>query len=168
MKKIIGIIVLFGVITLGCNESQSENDNSTANDTTVVAEVLDLETMFADADAYIDDTVAVKGIVDHICEHGGKKIFLVQDENSIKIFGEDRFDEELVGQDIIVNAVLKEKRVDSTYLAEWEAEVDANHEEGDQEAVAARKKIEHMRDSISGTEKGYVSHYSMDFVSFKK
>ena len=168
MKKFIAIFTFIGIITFGCNEggnSESDGNDSTA---TVTIEAINLETLYADTNAHIDDTVKLTGLVDHICKHGGKKIFIVQDELNIKIFGKEKFDEELIGKDVIVNAILRETRIDSAYLAEWETEVNENHEPDEEEFIASMKKIEHMRDSVAGTTDGYLSHYFMDFVSFAK
>ena len=168
MKKFIAVFALIGIITLGCNESSNNESDGVDSTATETVEAISLEALYADANAHIDDTVKITGLVDHICEHGGKKIFLVQDELNIKIFAKEKFEEEIVGKDVIVNAVLRETRIDSAYLAEWEEEVKANHEAEDEESVAAMKRISHMRDSVAGTDDGFLSHYFMDFVSFQK
>lgn len=167
---IFAIAVIFSLFTLGCNEEAAKDDkkDDKENVTEDKTAVVDLETLYANPGEYIDKEVYVEGTVDHICKHGGKKIFLVQDDKNIKIFGTERFDEALTGKNIKVKAVFKEERIDSAYIAEWEAEVKETHEGEDAETVATLEKIQAMKDSIAGTENGFVSNYFMDFVEFPK
>lgn len=169
IKKLFYTVIVFSLFAFACNNEGAEADDS-ANKTEETAsekiDKTDLETLYANPGQYIDKEVLVEATVDHVCKHGGKKLFVVQDENSIRIHGTTRFDEELIGKPVLVKAVFKEERIDEDYLAEWEAEVRETHKDDDEESLGTLEKIESMKDSIADTEKGYVSNYFMDFIEF--
>jgi hypothetical protein len=170
IKKLFFTAIVLGFVAFGCNdEAKNDKDNENKQDSTAVDETptVDLKMLYANPGEYIDKEVYVKATVDHVCKHSGKRLFVVQDDESIRIHGTERFDEDIIGKEILVKAVFKEERIDSDYLAEWEAEVRETHKDDDVEGVGTLDKIEAMKDSIAGTEKGYVSNYYMEFVDFK-
>jgi hypothetical protein len=170
IKKLFFTAIVLGFVAFGCNdEAKSDKDCEDKQDSTAVDKTatVDLETLYANPGEYVDKEVYVKATVDHVCKHGGKKLFVVQDDKSIRIHGTERFDEELIGKEVMVKAVFKEERIDSEYLAEWEAEVRETHKDDNAESIGTLEKIEAMKDSIADTENGYVSNYFMEFVDFK-
>ena len=171
IKKLFFTAIVLGFVAFGCNdEAKNDKDSENKQDSTAVDKTptVDLETLYANPGEYIDKEVYVKATVDHVCKHSGKRLFVVQDDESIRIHGTERFDEDIIGKEILVKAVFKEERIDSDYLAEWEAEVRETHKDDAMEGVGTLDKIVAMKDSIADTEKGYVSNYYMEFVDFKR
>jgi hypothetical protein len=158
------------------------------------------------AEGLVDQTITIEGTVTHICQHGGKRLFITDAEgNEIKIeAGESipQFDATLEGSDIIVEAIVKELRIDEAYLQEWEAELAAeaaaadtimvqdtipaegdaeehSHAEGEVEDhpempgkedhhMDPYVKIQNYRTEIAASEKGYISQYWLEAVSYKE
>jgi hypothetical protein len=82
----------------------------------------------ASPDDYVDKALQVSGAVDHVCHHGGKKMFIMGDdpEQRMKIDAGEAvgsFPQELVGSDVEAQGVVRVLKVDEAYLDEWEAEV---------------------------------------------
>ena len=49
-----------------------------------VAEALSVDTVVANPEAFLGDTVTIEGVVSHLCKHGGKKAFVLgADENTM-------------------------------------------------------------------------------------
>ncbi len=92
--------------------------------------ILSIGEFNANADKYVDKEVEIKGIVDHVCKHGGKKILLVSDDGDIHVFSKERFNEDLVGSELIVKGKVIEKRIDEAYLLKWEEDAINEHKEG--------------------------------------
>jgi predicted peroxiredoxin len=135
----------------------------------------------------VDKTIVLKGIVDHVCEHGGKKMFLV-DENSdarVKIVPNEElaaFKQDMVGETVEVTGIVKEFRLDEDYLIEMEEKVKADSKEeseihmGDGEHKGNKeehsiedqlKQIENLRKKLKDSGKDHLSYYSVEAISYK-
>jgi hypothetical protein len=91
------------------------------------------------AGQYIGKEVQIEGLVDHVCRHSGKRMFLVQTEGEgrVKVVtGENipSFDVALEGNEVIVKGIVDELKVDEQYLVEWEKELQDQEAAGQQEA----------------------------------
>lgn len=217
MARTILAFTLLAFIAFGCNSSTDKTNDKVYS----VSELLDV------AEANIDSTIMIEGEVTHVCKHGGERLFIMDvDSNTMKIeTGEKiaKFDETLEGLDIIVEAIVREMRIDTDYLDEWEAELvaemadtteimteemtedveaamaeaaDVIKEEADElEEVAEEMhegehheelhegkhegehetdfeaeftKITNLREEIAGIEKGYISKFYLEAVSYKE
>jgi hypothetical protein len=141
-------------------------------DTDVVAEeayevpTITIAEFNADAGKYLDKEVKVKGIVDHVCKHGGKKIFFVDNEEDLHINSETRFEEDLNGSKLIVTGIVREFRVDESYCLQMEEDNIKSHEAGDMEIYNQKKEtIKYYRDSMAIANTDHLSYYSLDYVS---
>jgi hypothetical protein len=91
MKKIV-FFLLMALAVISCKTDDKKA--GTTNKTAETAEIpfLALGEFDAKAGEFVNKEVKVKGIVDHVCKHSGKKIFLVTDKGDVHINGEERFD----------------------------------------------------------------------------
>jgi len=126
-------------------------------------EILSLEELMSGIERYVDSTVAVKGIVDHVCRHGREKLNLTDSlqENEIHVKTSEHitvFDDSLNGLEITVVGVLRELRIDEEYLNEWESAVITEGEEHIHEI----ELIEELRKKIIDSEEEYISDYWID------
>lgn len=165
MKKVL-ILVSFLAVMISCADASKKKDKEVANDVekTLIA-LADFDTTAGD---YIDKEVQVKGIVDHVCKHGGKKILLVNDDADVHIESETRFDDALMGSEILVNGVVTEFRVDEAYLLKKEEDHIQSHKEGADSEEAYNEKMEHLqayRDLMKEESVDHLSYYSLDYVS---
>ena len=166
---IAGVALFLG----SCSGEATTNDTENANDT--IAEetgsdipVLVLGEIEEKAGEFIDQEVQVVGIVDHICKHGGKKIFLVSDDADVHINGEERFDEELTGSEITVTGIVREFRVDEGYCLQQEEDNIQSHKKGDTDEdlfEMKKEQIQFYRDSMASAGVDHLSFYSIDYVS---
>jgi len=77
---------------------------------------------------YVGKEVQISGLVNHTCKHGGKRMFIIDEETeqTVKIeAGENipSFDAELEGSIVSVTGIINELIIDEAYLIEWEAEI---------------------------------------------
>jgi predicted small secreted protein len=187
-------------------------------------EAMTVGELLEQAEGLVDQTISVEGVVIHVCAHGGERLFIADAEgNEIKVeSGENipQFDVTLEGTEIVLEAIVRELRIDEAYLQEWEAELAAEEaemaadtvsvegvveeaieevkevaeeavemaEEAAEEVMGeedhahgedhpemhgkedhhmdARTKIAKYREEIAASEKGYLSRYWLEAVSF--
>ena len=99
-----------------------------------------------------------------------KKILLVNEDGEIHITSEERFPEELVGEEIYVNGLVEEFRVDEAYCIQMDEDNIKSHKEGDSDSELFEKKkhsIQAYRDSMKVAGVDHLSYYSMVFISYK-
>ena len=171
------VVILFTIAA--CNQGNKETAATTKNDTTRLL-VLTFEKQ---ADSCIDKPVIIEGTVIHVCKHGGKRMFMVDGTDSIRVevtVGPDivKFDEALVGGRVRILGTLKEERIDAKYLNEWEAEIkkpEANHDVGihtgakgheDQDAGDKLAQISALRADLKNSGKDHLSTFSIEVAKF--
>lgn len=132
---ILATVALFA-ISCGGNRAKS-----------VTAEaVVEVETLLAGATEYVDKIIEVEGICTHICQHGGRKMFLMgsNDAKTIRIESGNlgAFNQRCQNSIVKVIGTLCEERIDEAYLQNWEAAVAANSAEqhGDGESGCETEK----------------------------
>ncbi len=144
------------IILIGCSSKEKTESNSTELPMAQFEEL---------APNYVNQTIHTTGIVDHVCKHGGKKILLVTDDYSLHVLSEERFDENLVGTEIVVTGILGEDVIDESTFQRWEE--NANTIEEHDRKVGALDYIEMMRDSLKACGKDHFSEYYVTYVSHK-
>jgi hypothetical protein len=160
MKKLF-LSMWVAVLFISCNPDQSKEK-------TTEAPVIALADFNTKAGEWVGKEVIVEGIVDHVCKHGGKKLFLVDDQGDVHVDGEKRFDDALMGNQIVVKGIVKEFRVDEAYCLQQEQDFIQKHKEGvDPDSVYTQKMegITFYRDSMKTTGKDHLSFYSIDYIS---
>lgn len=102
-----------------CNNAGQDGDK----------EAMTVGELMEQAETLVDQTVMVEGTVTHVCKHGGKRLFITDGmDHEIKVeSGENiaQFDATLEGSEVVVEAIVRELRIDEAYLQEWEAELAA-------------------------------------------
>ena len=126
MKKMnLLLIVLISIITFtNCTNNKNTGETKSEQNPVTVDQVL------ANAEHETDNTVFIEGLCTHVCSHGGKKLFLMGDDdsNTIRVETNDAlgaFKSECVNSMIQVKGTLKEERIDEAYLTQWEARIAA-------------------------------------------
>jgi len=176
-----------------CGQQNNNAKNEVSEEKATYDQIV-LDTLIAKADNFIEKNVAFSGTVTHVCKHGGQKLFVFgsSEENSIKVAVGENYSEfpvELEGSTVEMQGVLKEQRIDETYLAEWEAEIkngttdeteaqeveEGEHHEGEAHKMEKSheknsedfEKIAELRKKIEESEKGYLSNFSVECVNYK-
>jgi len=180
MKKIlllsVSLFILFSVFNIATVTAASKDGKK-----------IKLSEFNKKAGDFVGKTIMLKGIVDHVCEHDGKKMFLV-DENSdarVKIVPSENmaaFTQDLVGETVEVTGIVKEFRLDEDYLIEMEEKVKSDSDEesevhmGNGEHKGKKeehngedkmKQINNLRQKLKDSGKDHLSYYSVEASSFR-
>jgi len=169
MMKNILLIITITAFLFSCKTDKKTDET---NDLTIAEEVetpvLALGEFDTKAGDFVNKEVKVQGIVDHVCKHGGKKILLVTDDGDVHVFSEERFDEALMGSEILVTGVVLEEKIDEAYCLKMEEDNIKSHSEGtsnQQQFEAKTKHIQQYRDQMKAENIAYISNYSLQYVA---
>lgn len=168
MKKIVFLLIISTFIVSCKTESKpevKENSQIVKIEETPVLALAEFDTK---AGEYVNKEVEVKGIVDHVCKHGGKKILLVTDDGDVHINSDERFDEALMGSEIAVKGIVVEERIDESYCLKMDEDNIKSHSEGvsNKEQFEAKKKhIQQYRDQMKANNVDHISLYSLKYIS---
>ena len=192
LKKSTIALALIAFILSGtsCGNKQKAATNSNQTEQ-VTSTALEVDTLLANADSLIGKEVTVKGVCTHTCKHGAKKIFLMgsDDTQTIRVEASQAlgaFDAKCVNAIVAVTGVIREQRVDETYLQNWEEQLKAQAKEKHGESSAgcstekkargetgssAKERIADFRIKIAEnkakTGKEYLSFYFMEANSYE-
>lgn len=175
MKQFLSVLVFLVALSAchtrikkqaGCSsgEAVAKTANAFAN----------VETLLHEVDQLIDQEVKLTGVVSHTCKHSGKRCFLVNadGEESIRVEAGGNingFNRELIGKTIQVSGVLKERRLTSEYIDQWEEAVQEKtvKEDGSAETCAAENNnITKMRNWMKANGKAYYSIYFIEGTDY--
>lgn len=166
MKKILTLIAI-GLFVISC---KTETKKTAELETNEVLEtpIIALGEFDTKAGEFVSKEIKVQGIVDHVCKHGGKKILLVTDNGDAHIFSEERFDEELMGNEITVTGIVLEERIDEAYLLKMDEDNIKSHSEGksnEEQFNNKKKHFQQYRDQMKKDSVDHISNYSLQYVS---
>lgn len=172
MKKYLFILALIGLIAACGSEGDTKDTNDSTETTQVVDEVPMVKIGEFDSVAanYVDKTIKVKGIVDHVCRHGGKRLFLVDDDGDLHVESEERFNDSIMGHEVTVTGIVREFRVDEAYCMQQEEDNIKSHSEGQTNKEQFEQKKQHIaeyRDSMKTAGVDHLSFYSLEFIELK-
>ena len=178
IKKLFLLAIPCVFLLASCNQTTKDAENKKADTATLA-----VLTFFDSASNHIGKPIRIEGTVIHTCKHGGKRMFLVDGTDSIRVeitAGNNitKFDESLIGSKVKVLGVLKEERVDAKYLNEWEAEVKKpaeNHSKGihtgakgheDKGTQDKLDEINSLRNDLKNSGKDHLSFFSVEAISY--
>ena len=169
MKKVLlALAICLFIISCKTEDKKVENNNEISVEEIVETPLLTLGEFDTKAGEFVGKEIQVKGIVDHVCKHGGKKILLVTDDGDAHVFSEERFDEALMGSEILVTGVVLEEKIDEAYCLKMEEDNIKSHSEGtsnQQQFEAKTKHIQQYRDQMKAENIAYISNYSLQYVA---
>lgn len=173
MKNLLGLLFVITLFVACQNGEKKATDNNDEANTEVSMETpkVDLKEFYSIAADNVDKEVITQGIVDHVCRHGGKKLFLVADDADLHIDGEERFDENLTGSEIVVKGIVREFRVDEAYCLQMEEDAIQSHSKGEStDEILENKKadIAYYRDSMAVAGVDHLSYYSLEYISHEE
>jgi hypothetical protein len=179
MKRILFIAVA-AIFFASCNNAP-ENKTEEAQQINVIS----VDDFWNNPDEFVGKDIAVEGVVMHVCQHGGKRMFIAgadPDERlQIKV-GDDipAFSVEMEGSMMEIKGYMDELIIDEDYLLKWEAELVADnpeselkihrgeegHEHEEDDAEYEWKQINRYREMLSETEEDHLSFYSLIAKSY--
>ena len=183
MKKLFPLFAVIILFAAACNQSVKEE---TAEEVTIDTAWITVASFDTSAASYVDQPIWIEGTVTHTCKHGGKRMFIADGNDSILVeitAGPEvvMFDAALEGSRVQVLGILKEERIDTKYLNEWEAEVlkpeEENHDAGLHEGTKGHedatkedklKQINALRNQLKESGQDHLSFYSIEAIAFEE
>ncbi|MBD3257147.1 hypothetical protein GF377_01845 [candidate division GN15 bacterium] len=187
MARILLSLLVAALFLVSCGSETAQNEAEPA-----AAAQMTIAQINAEADQHEGELIAVEGMVDHVCRHGGKKMFIIGDnpEDRLKIDASNdvaSFDIGLEGSKVRIEGTVAVLKVDEDYLNNWEGEVcsyehsgepaEADADEGKVEAEMAAaeeaaegelKEITALRQQLAESDKDYLGFYSISCKSFEE
>jgi hypothetical protein len=153
MKKIFLLISVFALMA-SCNNAGQKEDK--VSDTAKAEEIMtvSIDDFFADPAVFNGKTIAVSGLVTHVCKHGGQKLFIAGQDTaaSLRIDVTDEIPEfgiEMEGMMAQFTGTIAV--MDEEFLAAADAEEKEHHGEGSSEEVNHEKLNRNMEYHLLAT-----------------
>jgi hypothetical protein len=180
IKKVFGVLLVLAVFAACTNQEQKSEETKEKEIAAVTVDEVN-----ANIQSYVDKEIVIKGTVNHVCSHGGKRMFIMgtDPDVAIKITPNDEigvFEKELEGSHVVVHGVMKELRIDEAYVANLEKEIaegsdneaihdhsGGTHDETEEVSDEKKAQIEAMREQIAESEKGYYSQFWIEASKFE-
>ncbi|HBL33183.1 MAG TPA: hypothetical protein DDZ96_05110 [Porphyromonadaceae bacterium] len=177
-KMMITMAVVLLAFLASCGNASEKKTNKEEQTETAAANdvaVYPLDSLLAHADELVGQTVKVRGHVTHTCKHSGKRCFLAgNDENAslrVEAGGEiGGFNRELVGSELEIKGVVRERKLTQEYISQYEKDVEAQKTEEDGSAETCQAElnnIESMRQWMKTNQKEYYPIYYMDGEAYE-
>ena len=167
-------LVVLSVAFLACNSTQSKKKEVVAKQEVKQEKVMTITQVMEVAESNVGKEVCFKGMVNHVCAHSGKRCILKNAAGDLSMRVEaagtiKTFNKELMGNDIIVKGTLREKRLDTDFIDNWEKKVQAKEdaEEGGEHCSSEMQNIKEMRDWMKKNNKDYYAVYFVEGNSYE-
>jgi hypothetical protein len=191
MKKYL-VVLLALVFVLSACENQQKKEAASEEEVVLMEEIVPVSLSDFDvkAEELVGKKVMLTGTVDHICKHGGQRMFVIEtgSEGRVKVTPDENiaaFKTDLEGQSVKLIGIVEEQRIDEDYLKEWEEEIMAGVDMGDDKGEGSHlggdtekggsdadmeeemEKVNNLRQEIAESEKGYLAFYSVLCTEYK-
>ena len=128
MKKFFLPIIAFTLILYSCQNSANSGQTNKDENSTNEISVVELRYFDSLAGNFVGKKIQLAGTVDHVCLHGGQRMFIVDNEaeTRVKITPAENvaaFNTEMIGDEMLITGIVEEQRIDEAYLVEWEEEI---------------------------------------------
>jgi hypothetical protein len=128
MRSGLFVVTAVALVLTSCGKNPGEPASAGVADPAFDGPRMAVAAVMDAAVDYVGTAIAVTGTVEHVCRHGGKKMFIMGDDpaDRLRIETGDRISEfavDLEGSDVVVQGVIVEDKIDDAYLDTWEAEL---------------------------------------------
>lgn len=180
MKNLFLLLSVIALLSACCNNPKNqESTNSNAN----LAECssITIDSFLVVAPEYVGKELTVKGTVDHVCKHGGKRVKIFGSNPNQTLHGEateavGSFNAELEGSDVCLTGTVAESKMDLAYVEEYEKSIlEAMEKESEEAEMEHAKGVDHhakldqikaWKEEIATNGKGYISSYYLDVTKY--
>lgn len=179
MCRLFTFLTLAMALTLVSCQGSQKKAQAEESQAEVKAEatVITPETVMAEGATLVGQEVSVKGTVNHVCRHGGKKCRLAGTTEGawiqVMARGEIKeFAKELIGSEIIVKGTVKERKITKEMVAEQENATKAAMEKTETKEAKAHcsssmGNVEKMKRWMADNNKDYYAVYFVEGVSYE-
>lgn len=121
MNKNIILWAFAALMAIAVTSCGSKNSSDTTGETS-----LTVDTILANPEAFVGQTVTIEGVVSHLCKHGGRKAFLLGSDENTMIRCDataemgNVFPQETIHQPLRVTGVVMESRLDEQTIRQLE------------------------------------------------
>lgn len=188
MKK--SLLFFAAFILLLSSAACGNKKNKTQEAAAEVVTTYDVDNLLEKAEDLVGQTITVEGVCTHICQHGGKKLFLMgsDDTKTIRVEANEEigsFKEEVTNSIVTVEGKLVEDRIDEAYLAKWQESLKQQEEKhgedgkgcsteqkarNEKQANSVEERIENFRKRIAERNekegKNYLSFYHIEATKY--
>ncbi len=184
MARKFWMIAIAAVILSACGSQTQKTEKQDQEETVITAAApiqITVEEFSEKAPEIVGNEVEVSGTIVHVCKHGGKRMFIMNENPDIRLkieSGEDMaaFNSDIEGSDVFVKGIVEELRIDEEYLQNWENEVNAEmgheaehhvhtgedgHEEHEGDIAHEMEKINSYREMLKESGKDHISFYNI-------
>jgi len=135
---------------------------------------LTVDEIIASAKKFSNKTIHLKGTVEHICKHGGKRFKIISPggKNELKIELGNNFeslDLSVMGNNVKITGKLIPHHLNAELVKQWEQKMRDNHkgEENTQHFKDELKQIEDIYSRIVAGEIPYYTSYSVKCMNYE-
>lgn len=132
LRKVSYVLLLFVTVSFAfasCGNKGKQNNKEEESSLVQSSSdsIIGVDALLINAEQYVGKEVSVEAVCTHICQHGGRKIFLMgsDDTKTIRVeSGMDKaFSPDCVNSIVVVTGVLQEQRITEASLQKWEAQI---------------------------------------------
>lgn len=143
------MVAILVALTTSCSNKSAKQTAEAETVAEATPVVWGIDEVLVNADSLNGQQVTVEGVCTHVCQHGGKKIFLMGNDDHTTLRCEaneeiGKFNPDAVNNMVQVSGVLVEDRIDEAYLVAWEerlkADAEENHGENKEAGCETEKK----------------------------
>ncbi len=178
MKTRIYLFALAALFSVSCIGTGNSNQASTSEAQQSNAEVKSytLPELLEAASTLVDEKVTIKATVTHTCKHSGRRCFVTGNDPKVTFRVEAAgsrlggFNRELVGSELAITGILRERRLTKEYIDQWEETVKEKEgkEDGSAESCGSEvANIKSIRKWMMDNGKDYYATYYMDGESYE-
>ena len=167
MRNLIALIFIPGLFLWACGNNNQDNTENKITTEVAQTSVINVDDFDSIAGNFIDKEVQVKGIVDHVCKHSGKRLFIVGDKGNLHVDGEEKFNDSLNGSKIVVTGIVREFRIDEAYCLQHEQDNIKSHSKGETEKELFERKKQEIADYRHQMKTNNVDHLSFYTLEYK-
>lgn len=180
MKNLFILLITVVFFSACCN---SPKNQSSTNQATSEIAYLTVDSFLVVGADYVGKEITVKGTVDHICKHGGKRVKIFGENPDNSLHGEasestGAFKAELEGSDVLLTGTVAESKMDLAYVEEYEKNlleaIENNKEEAKMDHTkgvdhhAKLDEVKAWKEEIATNGKGYISSYYLEVTSYQE
>ena len=162
---------------MSCNFTQSKSETK-KTEPAVISQAkpatFNIDQVMEVAADKVGQEIKFQGVVNHVCAHSGKRCILKNAEGNLSLRVEatgdlEGFNKEIAGNDLLVTGILREKRLATSEIDEWETEIKEKHkgEEGGKHCSSEMANIKEMRDWMKANNKDYYAIYYVDGTDYE-
>ena len=160
------LVAIVVALTTSCSGNKKSQEAAAAYSIQVAPVVMTVDQILANLDSLVGKDVTVEGVCSHVCQHGGKKLFLMGNADSLTMQVNanaeiGKFNPDVVNNLVQVTGTLQENRIDEAYLVAWEERVKAANEEkhGETEAGCETEKKARGESAASKTTEERIADF---------